>query len=223
MADPITPGLATAFDNTGPTAITPSGAAAFDNTAPATITPAGAAAFSNDTPGTITPGLAGAASNDAPATITPAGATAFSNTEPTPINSDFVDGFDDSEADPITPLLASSMSNTPPTAIVLDGETFPGSVIGSIDVLTVNYETTLNNSQSYRVMVTSRAAAVTVTLPDPGASGQTVEVVDASQQADDYPITVDAGTKTIIGHGSEMVISNPGAIVRFTYTGSNWI
>lgn len=82
MADPITPGLATAFSNTGPTAITPAGAAAFDNTAPGTITPAGGAAFSNDAPGTITPGLAGAASNDAPATITPSGATAFSNTAP---------------------------------------------------------------------------------------------------------------------------------------------
>lgn len=66
MADPITPGLATAFSNTGPTAITPAGAAAFDNTAPGTITPAGGAAFSND----------------APATITPSGATAFSNTVP---------------------------------------------------------------------------------------------------------------------------------------------
>jgi len=82
MADPITPGLATAFSNTGPTAITPAGAAAFDNTAPAAITPGGAAAFSNDAPGTITPGLAGAASNDAPATITPSGASAFSNTAP---------------------------------------------------------------------------------------------------------------------------------------------
>lgn len=82
MADPITPGLATAFSNTGPTAITPAGAAAFDNTAPSTITAAGGAAFSNDAPATITPGLAGAASNDAPATITPSGATAFSNTAP---------------------------------------------------------------------------------------------------------------------------------------------
>jgi len=50
MADPITPGLATAFSNTGPAAITPAGATAFDNTAPATITPGLGTVFSNTGP-----------------------------------------------------------------------------------------------------------------------------------------------------------------------------
>jgi hypothetical protein len=85
MADPITPDLATAFSNTGPTAITPTGATAFDNTAPGAITPGLGSAFDNTAPGAITPALAGAASNDAPSAITPTGATAFSNTAPEPV------------------------------------------------------------------------------------------------------------------------------------------
>jgi hypothetical protein len=92
---------------------------------------------------------------------------------------------------------------------------------GGVQVVTQS--ATLLSSSDYRVMVGTRSASATITLPDPGGFGQTIEVLDSSLQADTFPITINAGTKTIFGSGSSLILSSQGSNTRLTYNGTSWM
>jgi hypothetical protein len=162
MADPITPGLATAFSNTGPTAITPTGATAFDNTAPGTITPGLGSAFDNTAPGAITPALAGAASNDAPSAITPAGATAFSNTAPETVA-----------------VVAKTEAWARPTANLASLTTTTGTIDGA------SLFGTAATRQSRLVLLTAQTTTSENGLYVPGTTGNSVSLSGASYDSPD--------------------------------------
>lgn len=156
----------------------------------------------------FTPGNAAAWDNTAPATSTPGLATAWDNTAPT--------GF--------TPSNAAAFDNTPPTQIVIVGELPP--VAGSTSpgsVTTADQTTTLVAGLNYLVNVGSRAANVTINLPDPGSQSQRVEIADVSGQAATRTITVNAGTKTIVDTGAATYVLNRNfAVLTLYYTGTAW-
>lgn len=113
--------------------------------------------------------------------------------------------------------------NTPPEAMVLAGEKSPTAPIVPPDPpVSVSHETELSAAQNYRVMVGSRAAPVTVALPDPGGLNQWIEIVDASMQAVAYPITIDPGTKTIDGSGGPKNLNLAGQVLELIYSSSGW-
>jgi len=144
-------------------------------------------------------------SNTSPGAVTPEGAATPSNTAPLSI------------ATGTTP------SNIVPEQYVLPNEQSPiGPAVGPDQPIEVAHTTELDNETNYRVVVGNRGAPVTITLPEPPGIGQWIEIIDASQQAADYPITVDAGAEAIEGNGSTYVMDQPGAVLEIYYTNSNW-
>jgi hypothetical protein len=74
----------------------------------------------------------------------------------------------------------------------------------------------------YFVKVGSRAAPVTVTLPDPGSDGQRIEIADLSGQGVAFPITVNAGTRQIDNLGTSYLVNRAYAVLALVYGDGVW-
>lgn len=146
---------------------------------------------------------------------------AFDNTSPD-ASSPLAPAYDNAAPGAVS--VVTPFSNTPPEAIVLPGETAPTTPIQTPAGPTViAHTTTLVQGTNYLVQAGTRAAPVTITLPDPGATGQRIEVVDASSQAAAYPITVNAGTRDIEVAGTHtFVINRNDAVLAIYWTGTKW-
>ena len=111
---------------------------------------------------------------------------------------------------------------TAPSGIVIEGEQEPVSVVVAPDSPTeVAHTYELDAQDNYRVLVGSRGAPVTITLPDPPGSGQWIEIVDNSMQADEYAITIDPGGRTIEGE-NEWVMDVKGSVLEIYFNGTSW-
>lgn len=172
---------------------------------PAPATVAGVT-FDNTAPGAAT--ISGnTPSNTPPSAATVAGVT-FDNTAPG-----------------AGTLTGNTMSNTPPGQVVIEGEQSPvGGVTPPTPPNVVEHTETLVAGTHYTVQVGTRSAAVVIDLPDPGSSGQRIEIVDTSGQVTTYGITVDGGTKHIITPGAGLTYALPTnyAVLAIYYTGSYW-
>ncbi len=191
------------FDNNGASPVTISGAS-FDNGAASPITIPGAS-FDNEAANPVS--VAG---------------TSFDNGGASPIT---IPGasFDNGGASPVT-IPGASFDNTGAQAMVLEGEQSPVSGVQSpTSPTTVAHTDTLVAGTNYLVQVGSRAAPVTINLPDPGALGQRIEIVDVSGQATTYAITVSGGTRDIETTGVKTyVINRTQAVLALYYTGTYW-
>lgn len=206
--DGITPSRIGIFDNTAPVPVTPANAAAWDNTSPGGKTPTNAVAWDNTGPTGKTPPNAAAWDDSAPTGKTPVNSAAWDNTAPTAASNP----------------RGVAWSNGLPESIVLVGTqpstagvTLPASPTVATEV------TTLAAGQNYLVQVGSRAAGVTITLPDPGSLAQRIEIADIANLAASYNITVNGGTKDIESTGVKTyVINRAGAVLTLSYTGTYW-
>ncbi len=124
--------------------------------------------------------------------------------------------------DSITPPFSGGWNNTPPSSVVLPGEQSPVAGITAPSVTVVSHTATLAAGTNYLVKVGTRAAPVTINLPDPGSDGQAIEISDASRQAAQYPITISGGSK-IIEQGSPLhSLQVNGSALRVAFMGSIW-
>jgi hypothetical protein len=221
------------FDNTGPTTNTVGGVE-YNNAAPAANTVSGVA-FNNsaavvyddeaEAPDPVDPTagntVAGVSYSNTPPTGNVVAGGTFDNTAP---GTNIVGGIEFENGDPDgIDMTVLEYDNTPPDAMVLAGEQSPTAPIVPPDQpVAVSHGTELTAAQNYRVMVGSRAAPVTVTLPDPGGLNQWIEIVDASMQAATYPITVNPGTKTIDGASGARTLNLSGQVLEIIYTSTGW-
>lgn len=184
-----------AWDNTAPDNRTPANATAFDNTGPGNKTPNNAAAFDNT----------GAENSFDPLLEAP-----FSMTNTPP--------------DGKTPANAAAWDNTGATALVLQGEQPPfAGITTPASPTAADHTTTLVAGTNYLVQIGSRAAPVTITLPNPGSLAQRIEIADVSGQAATHAITVNGGTRDIETTGqTSYIIDRNDAVLALSYTGSKW-
>lgn len=159
--------------------------------------------------------------------FTPSNATAWDNTVPSSSTPSIAAAFDNTVPDAsTTPLLNApiAMTNTPPEAFVFQGETSPvAGITTPASPSNVDHTATLVAGTNYLVQVNARLAPVTVTLPNPGSLSQRIEIMDATSQAANYPITVNAGTRDIETAGqTTYVIDRNDAVLVLSYTGSKW-
>lgn len=212
------------WDNTAPTPITPSRATAFDDTPPGGKSPVNATAWDNTGPGGKTPVNAAAWDNTGPTAATNPRGAAWDNTDPvgkTPVNAT---AWDNTAANQTTNPRGTAWSNGLPESIVLVGTqpsvagvTLPASPTVATEV------TTLTAGTNYLVQVGSRAAGVTINLPDPGSLAQRIEIADIANLAASYTITVNGGTKDIESTGVKTyAINRAGAVLTLSYTGTYW-
>lgn len=118
--------------------------------------------------------------------------------------------------------IAGILATTPSNPVTPDIAAATAAALAAA-VSAVTHPTSLAAGQHYRYLVGTRAAGVTVTLPDPGSTGQMIEVIDASGQAATWPITVQGGTKAIEPGGpTSYVIDRASAVLTLVYTGSLW-
>lgn len=131
--------------------------------------------------------------------------------------------FDNTGAGAVT-IAGAQFDNTGAQAKVLEGEQSPVSGVQSpTSPTTVAHTDTLVAGTNYLVQVGSRAAPVTILLPDPGALGQRIEISDISAQAATYAVTVDGGTKDIETSGVKtFLIDRNSAVLAIYYTGTKW-
>jgi hypothetical protein len=159
-------------------------------------------------------------SSASPAAVAGAGTTP-SNASPEEVAP--VDVASPSNSAPIAIATGTAPSNAQPEQYVLPNEQSPiGPAVGPDQPIEVAHTAELDNDTNYRVVVGNRGAPVTIDLPEPPGLKQWIEIIDASQQADTYPITVDAGAESIEGAGSSYVMWQPGAVLEIYYTNSNW-
>lgn len=95
-------------------------------------------------------------------------------------------------------------------------------VANSRDFRSVTQAATLVSGYDYFVSVTTRAASVTINLPDPGSDAQIIDIADVSRQAETYPITVNGGTKIIETGATTYTLNVNGAALRLAYTSGFW-
>lgn len=200
LAAPANTAMGTSFNNTGASANS-AATASFNNTG-ASDNEAAEASFDDTEPDentaeAITMTGTGAPSK-APTSITMTGDAA-------PANTPTSQAFDDTGA----------------VANVVDGEVAPveGQALPN-PLISVAHSTTLVAGTNYRVVVGNRAAPVTITLPDPPADNQIIEIMDASLQAATHNITVDPGTKDIDGDDADWVMDLDGMVLRIVYVAS---
>jgi len=118
--------------------------------------------------------------------------------------------------------LASVISTTETSAIAPDIQSAIDAA-NAAAVSTVSHPTVLAAGRNYQYLVGTRSANATVTLPDPGSTGQRIEVIDASGQAATWTITVSGGTKAIEPGGpSSYLINRASAVLSLVYTGTLW-
>lgn len=101
--------------------------------------------------------------------------------------------------------------------MVMAGEQSPVSPAPLPEPVSIDHTTPLDDQANYRVSVGGRGAPATVVLPDPPAHHQWVEVIDASLQADAYPVTVDPGGQLIEGHSGSFTINQAGGVLEMYY------
>lgn len=193
--------------------------ASFDNGAAGAVTISGASFDNNGASAVTIPGASFDNTGASAVTITGA---AFDNTAPDAVT---ISGaaFDNNGASPVT-IPGASFDNTGAAAKVLEGEQSPVAGTQSpTSPTTVAHTDTLSAGTNYLVQVGSRAAPVTINLPDPGALGQRIEIVDTSGQAVTYPITVNGGTRDVETTGVKTyVINRTQAVLAIYYTGTYW-
>lgn len=140
----------------------------------------------------------------------------FSNTgatNNTPANQAFSDSTTGSNTPPST-----SFEDDEAEANVVNGEVAP--VLGGTipEVVTSQAHTApIVAGNNYAVNVITRAANVTITLPDPPSADQIIEIRDASLQAATFRITVDPGTKEIDGSTADYVMNVNGQVLKLAY------
>ena len=206
--DGITPPRIGIFDDTAPGVKNPVNATAWDNTAPGVKTPTNAAAWDNTGPTGKTPPNAAAWDDSAPTGKTTVNSAAWDNNAPVAASNPR--GVAWSNGLPESIVLAGTQPSTA-------GVTLPASPTVATEV------TTLAAGQNYLVQVGSRAAGVTITLPDPGSLAQRIEIADIANLAASYNITVNGGTKDIESTGVKTyVINRAGAVLTLSYTGTYW-
>ena len=162
--------------------------------------------------------------NTPPGAATPNNAAAFDNTTPTPVMPNLSQSFVNATPDGKTPGTAAAFDNTPATALVLQGETSPvAGITTPASPTAVDHTATLVAGTNYLVQIGSRAAPVTVTLPDPGSLAQRIEIADISGQGATQAITVNGGTRDIETAGqTSYIINRNDAVLALSYTGTKW-
>ena len=162
--------------------------------------------------------------NTPPGAATPNNAAAFDNTTPTPVMPSLSQSFVNATPDGKTPGTAAAFDNTPATALVLQGETSPvAGITTPASPTAVDHTATLVAGTNYLVQIGSRAAPVTVTLPNPGSLAQRIEIADISGQGATQAITVNGGTRDIETAGqTSYIINRNDAVLALSYTGTKW-
>ena len=162
--------------------------------------------------------------NTPPGAATPNNAAAFDNTTPTPVMPNLSQSFVNATPDGKTPGTAAAFDNTPATALVLQGETSPvAGITTPASPTAVDHTATLVAGTNYLVQIGSRAAPVTVTLPNPGSLAQRIEIADISGQGATQAITVNGGTRDIETAGqTSYIINRNDAVLALSYTGTKW-
>ena len=162
--------------------------------------------------------------NTPPGAATPNNAAAFDNTTPTPVMPNLSQSFVNATPDGKTPGTAAAFDNTPATALVLQGETSPvAGITTPASPTAVDHTATLVAGTNYLVQIGSRAAPVTVTLPNPGSLAQRIEIADISGQGATQAITVNGGTRDIETAGqTSYTINRNDAVLALSYTGTKW-
>jgi hypothetical protein len=162
--------------------------------------------------------------NTPPGAATPNNAAAFDNTTPTPVMPSLSQSFVNATPDGKTPGTAAAFDNTPATALVLQGETSPvAGITTPASPTAVDHTATLVAGTNYLVQIGSRAAPVTVTLPNPGSLAQRIEIADISGQGATQAITVNGGTRDIETAGqTSYIINRNDAVLVLSYTGTKW-
>jgi hypothetical protein len=162
--------------------------------------------------------------NTPPGAATPNNAAAFDNTTPTPVMPNLSQSFVNATPDGKTPGTAAAFDNTPATALVLQGETSPvAGITTPASPTAVDHTATLVAGTNYLVQIGSRAAPVTVTLPNPGSLAQRIEIADISGQGASQAITVNGGTRDIETAGqTSYIINRNDAVLALSYTGTKW-
>lgn len=90
-------------------------------------------------------------------------------------------------------------------------------------ITTVTHPHTMVSGVRYQYLVGTRDSEVTVYLPDPGSTGQKIEVLDSSGQAATYNVTIDGGTKSIDFTGATAFrMDRTGSVMSLLYTGALW-
>lgn len=158
--------------------------------------------------------------DDTAASAKPTEGAIHANDPATP-NATSTSAFDPSS--PGTVDITAGYDDTPPSAMVLEGAATPTvPITPPTQPQTVTHETTLLADQNYRVMVGSRAAPASINLPNPAGENQWIEVIDASIQADHYPITVDPGTASIDGAAGITILNKPGQVLEIIFGPTGW-
>lgn len=110
----------------------------------------------------------------------------------------------------------------PIDAIVIPGEKAPIlSYVGPDSPMEVAHTETLDSENNYRVSVGSRAAPVTIVLPDAPGQNQWIEIRDDGQLAHEHAITIDPGTRNIEGEDS-YVMEVKGSVLEIYFNGEYW-
>ena len=151
-------------------------------------------------------------------------AAPWDNTSPVPVIPSLSQSFVNATPDSKTPGTAAAFNNTPATALVLQGETSPvAGITTPASPTAVDHTATLVAGTNYLVQVGSRAAPVTVTLPNPGSLAQRIEIADISGQGATQAITVNGGTRDIETAGqTSYIINRNDAVLVLSYTGTKW-
>lgn len=151
-------------------------------------------------------------------------AAPWDNTTPIPVMPSLSQSFVNATPDGKTPGTAAAFDNTPATALVLQGETSPvAGITTPASPTAVDHTFTLVAGTNYLVQIGSRAAPVTVTLPNPGSLAQRIEIADISGQGASQAITVNGGTRDIETAGqTSYIINRNDAVLVLSYTGTKW-
>jgi hypothetical protein len=162
--------------------------------------------------------------NAPPGAVTPGNAALFDNALPVPMMPNLSQSFVNFLPDGKTPSTQVPFDNTPATALVLQGETSPvAGITTPASPTAVDHTFTLVAGTNYLVQIGSRAAPVTVTLPNPGSLAQRIEIADISGQGATQAITVNGGTRDIETAGqTSYIINRNDAVLALSYTGTKW-
>ena len=165
--------------------------------------------------------------NTVPDAKTPGNNAAFDNTAPDSTSNPLLDApsaMTNTAPNGRTPSTDVPFDTTPPTALVLQGETSPvAGITTPASPTAVDHTATLVAGTNYLVQIGSRAAPVTVTLPNPGSLAQRIEIADISGQGATQAITVNGGTRDIETAGqTSYIINRNDAVLALSYTGTKW-
>lgn len=162
--------------------------------------------------------LGGVANTEATASSAPT--VTFDNSAPSVTTSPAVTFDNNAPGSTTSPTVA--FDNNAPEQKVLTGEQAPVAGVTAPVSTAVAHTFPLVAGTNYFVKVGTRAAPVTINLPDPGSDGQRIEVADLSGQGVTFPITVSAGTKQIEGAGTSYLVNRAYAVLALVYADGAW-